>query len=706
MSVTDTEQETFEFQAEINQLMSLIINTFYSNKEVFLRELVSNSSDALDKIRHQSLTDKSVLDTDKDLRINIIPDKKNNTLTIFDSGVGMTRQDLITNLGTIAKSGTKGFMEALKEGSDMNLIGQFGVGFYSVYLVADKVIVTTKHNDDDQYTWESSAGGTFTITKDEPDMGRGTKMVCYMKEDQLEYLEEAKLREIINKHSQYISYPISLMVEKTEEKEVTDDEDEEVLDENTDEPTIEEVDSEEKEKKTKKVKETSNELELINKTKPIWTRPPSEVSNDEYASFYKSLTNDWEDHLAVKHFSAEGQLEFTSLLFVPKRVPFDTFDNSSKKTNIKLYVRRVFIMDNCEDIIPEWLSFVKGVVDSEDLPLNISRETLQQNKIMKVIKKNLVKKCLEMLKDLEEDEDKYNKFYEQFSKNIKLGVYEDSSHREKLSGLLRYKSSKHSEGLGTSLKQYVENMGDEQKEIYYITGVSIESLENSPFLEQCKKRGYEVLFMADPIDEYMLQHLKEYNGKKLLSVTREGLFTDDEEEKDQREKVVKEWESFTSKVKDILGDKVEKVIISDKLVDTPCVLTTGEYGMSANMERIMKAQALRGNDMQGGAKKIFELNHESDIIKELRSKVTADKAEGDSNRVVSDLILLLYETALLGSGFSLEKPDLFSSRIHKMVRLGLSIGEEDTDDEDDVEDIVEEVADKRDEESSKMEEVD
>tara|TARA_Y100000389_G_scaffold107615_1_gene104623 strand:+ start:4276 stop:6396 length:2121 start_codon:yes stop_codon:yes gene_type:complete len=706
MSVTDTEQETFEFQAEINQLMSLIINTFYSNKEVFLRELVSNSSDALDKIRHQSLTDKSVLDTDKDLRINIIPDKKNNTLTIFDSGVGMTRQDLITNLGTIAKSGTKGFMEALKEGSDMNLIGQFGVGFYSVYLVADKVIVTTKHNDDDQYTWESSAGGTFTITKDEPDMGRGTKMVCYMKEDQLEYLEEAKLREIINKHSQYISYPISLMVEKTEEKEVTDDEDEEVIDENTDEPTIEEVDSEEKEKKTKKVKETSNELELINKTKPIWTRPPSEVSNDEYASFYKSLTNDWEDHLAVKHFSAEGQLEFTSLLFVPKRVPFDTFDNSSKKTNIKLYVRRVFIMDNCEDIIPEWLSFVKGVVDSEDLPLNISRETLQQNKIMKVIKKNLVKKCLEMLKDLEEDEDKYNKFYEQFSKNIKLGVYEDSSHREKLSGLLRYKSSKHSEGLGTSLKQYVENMGDEQKEIYYITGVSIESLENSPFLEQCKKRGYEVLFMADPIDEYMLQHLKEYNGKKLLSVTREGLFTDDEEEKDQREKVVKEWESFTSKVKDILGDKVEKVIISDKLVDTPCVLTTGEYGMSANMERIMKAQALRGNDMQGGAKKIFELNHESDIIKELRSKVTADKAEGDSNRVVSDLILLLYETALLGSGFSLEKPDLFSSRIHKMVRLGLSIGEEDTDDEDDVEDIVEEVADKRDEESSKMEEVD
>jgi molecular chaperone HtpG len=767
------DEEMCNFDADIQQLMSLIVNSFYSNNDIFLRELISNASDALDKIRYQSLTDKEALGNETDFEIRLTVDKENKTLTIEDTGVGMTNSDLKNNLGTIARSGTKNFIQAVKEGADLSMIGQFGVGFYSAFLVADKITVITKNNEGDEQLWESAGGTKFSIKKtDTPLLKRGTRIILSIKDDQHQYLEESSLKKIIKTHSEFISYPIKLWVTKTKEVEVPDDTEdtseekqeqsteeekseetsevkqeqsteeeksEETSEEKQEQSTEEEksedtseeksedtseeksedtsennssvnnteeeteIDNSPKEPKMKKIQQEYQEWETLNTQKPVWTRKPEDVTDEEYNTFYKSISNDWEAPAARKHFSAEGNISLKGLVFLPGRAPFDMFQQKSKKSKVKLYVRKVFITDDCEDLMPDYLDFISGVVDSEDLPLNVSREILQQNRMLKVIRKTLIKKTLEMIDELHEDEEKYLKFYTNFSKKIKLGVYEDAKYRDRFTKLLMFNTSKSEDKL-RSLDQYVDDMSEDQPGIYYITGESKEIVKNSPFVEKLHKKGWEVLYFVDPLDEYMTQQLQEYREKKLLCVTKSDLdLGDSEEEKKQLEEDKKDYETLCKQIKETLGDKVEKVTVSNRVTDSPCCLVSGQHGWTANMERIMKAQALHQDNGMNFmmSKKTMEINPQNKIVSALKKRF-----EEDENSI-KDMVWLLYETAVLDSGFSLEQPHAFTQRINRLLALGLNV--EDVEDEEIQEEELPELDDDdddEDDEESNMETVD
>jgi molecular chaperone HtpG len=672
--MTDNNEETFAFQAEISQLMSLIINTFYSNKDIFLRELISNSSDALDKIRYQSLTNSEVLDSENSLHIHVVPDLDNNVLNIIDTGIGMTRDDLINNLGTIAKSGTKSFMQAITEGADLSMIGQFGVGFYSAYLVADNVRVISKHNDSDStYEWESSASGSFIVRKSDVQLTRGTQLVLHLKDDMKDYLQESKIRDIITKHSQFINYPISLSCQKERQVEVEDNVDNENNEDEPKEGDITEVDeNKETEKKTRT--ETYNDFEELNKTKPIWINDPKEVSDEQYQAFYNALTNSSEEYSSHKHFKVEGNLEFRSILYLPKRPPMEMFsNNTTTKHNLKLYVRRVLISEECGELVPEYLNFVKGVVDSEDLPLNVSREMLQQSRILKTMKKNIVKKCIEMFEELSENEEAFLEFYQFYSKNIKLGIHEDSNNRQRLAKLLRYMSTNDNKK-ATSLDEYISRMKENQQDIYYITGENLDAMAGNTLVCGLLDRGFEVILMNEPIDEYCVQQLNEYDGKKLVCITKEGLELPRlEEEQKIMDERIEVYKPVCEKIKELLGDQVEKVYISDRLFTDPCSITTSQYGWSANMERIMKAQALGDNIHLGQmmSKKNFEINPGHPIINEIKTKILSSNENEMAG--VKDLLVLMYETALLNSGFTLNNPVDFSSKMNNLIMAGLGI---------------------------------
>ncbi|KAI3863648.1 hypothetical protein MKX03_031699 [Papaver bracteatum] len=721
--------EKFEFQAEVSRLMDIIINSLYSNKDIFLRELISNASDALDKIRFLALTDKEILGEGDDTKLEILLklDKEKKILSIRDRGIGMTKEDLIKNLGTIAKSGTSAFVEKMQTSGDLNLIGQFGVGFYSVYLVADYVEVISKHNDDKQYVWESKADGAFAISEDEwnEPLGRGTEIRLHLREEAGEYLEEDKLKDLVKKYSEFINFPISIWSTKEVDVEVPADEDDSE-DESPEKSSTEDEEVEEdgeKKPKTKTVKETTSEWEVLNDVKAIWLRSPKEVTDEEYSKFYHSLAKDFSEDkpMSWSHFTAEGDVEFKAVLFVPPKAPHDLYESyyNANKSNLKLYVRRVFISDEFDDLLPKYLNFLMGLVDSDTLPLNVSREMLQQHNSLKTIKKKLIRKALDMIRRIaEEDPDEssekdstdaektndndekkgqYTKFWNEFGKSIKLGIIEDASNRGRLAKLLRFESSK-SDGKLVSLDQYIKRMKTGQKDIFYITGTSKEQLEKSPFLERLTKKNYEVIFFTDPVDEYLMQYLMDYEDHKFQNVSKEGLKIG----KDSKDKELKDsFKDLTKWWKDALvTENVDSVKLSNRLADSPCVVVTSKFGWSANMERIMQSQTLSDASKQAymRGKRVLEINPRHPIIKELQERVAKDPEDAS----VKQTARLMYQTALMESGFMLSDPKDFASSIYSSVRSSLNISPDaSVEEEDDVEETEVETESKSDTKDNK-----
>ncbi|CAL1277387.1 unnamed protein product [Larinioides sclopetarius] len=711
--------EKFTFQAEVNRMMKLIINSLYRNKEIFLRELISNASDALDKIRVLSLTDRAALSATDELSIRIKSDKENNVLHVTDTGIGMTKAELILNLGTIAKSGTSDFLQKVSESSSAaelsDMIGQFGVGFYSSFLVADRVVVTSKHNEDKQHIWESDAN-SFNLVEDPrgDTLLRGTTVSLYLKEEARDFLEEDTLRNLIKKYSQFINFPIYLWTTKTETVEEPIEEEEK---DKTETPIDEEEDAkieEEKEDKpkTKKVEKTVSDWELINISKPIWTRKPAEIKDEEYDEFYKSITKDTSDPLAKTHFVAEGEVTFKSVLFIPSVQPSESFNRyGTKVDHIKLYVRRVFITDDFQDMMPNYLSFVKGVVDSDDLPLNVSRETLQQHKLLKVIKKKLVRKTLDMIKKIPKEE--YEKFWKEYSTNMKLGVIEDPSNRTRLAKLVRFLSS-HDTKNYTSLSEYVERMKEKQEHIYYMAGASLEEVEKSPFVERLIKKGYEVLYLTEAVDEYAVSALPEFEGKKFQNVAKDGLKLDEGEKgKEIQEALNKEFEPLTKWLEeDVLKDKVSKALVSQRLHSSPCALVASQFGWTGNMERLARSNAHSKiqdttREYYLSQKKTLEINPRHPLMKELLRRIQSDK----SDETAKSMANIMYETATLRSGFMLSDTSSFAQRVEVLLRKTLGVPENAQVDEEpeiseEVEDEEQKAEDDDEDEQDKTEEHD
>ncbi|XP_067091022.1 endoplasmin-like [Osmerus mordax] len=706
--------EKHVFQAEVNRMMKLIINSLYKNKEIFLRELISNASDALDKIRLMSLTHEDALNANEELTIKIKSDKEKNMLHITDTGIGMTKEDLVKNLGTIAKSGTSEFLSKMNEmqtegQSTSELIGQFGVGFYSAFLVADKVIVSSKHNNGTQHIWESDSNEFSVIEDPRGDtLGRGTTITLVMKEEASDYLELETIKNLVRKYSQFINFPIYVWASKTETVEEPMDEDAEEeaeKDANEEEVEVEEEEEDKDKPKTKKVEKTVWDWELMNDIKPIWQRPAKEVEEDEYKAFYKTFSKDSDEPLSHIHFTAEGEVTFKSILFVPAAAPRGMFDEYGTKKNdfIKLFVRRVFITDDFNDMMPKYLNFVKGVVDSDDLPLNVSRETLQQHKLLKVIRKKLVRKTLDMIKKIAEEQ--YNeKFWKEFGTNIKLGVIEDHSNRTRLAKLLRFQTSS-SDTVLASLEQYVERMKDKQDKIYFMAGTSRKEAESSPFVERLLKKGYEVIYLTEPVDEYCVQALPEFDGKRFQNVAKEGIkFNESDKAKENRETMEKEFEPLTTWMKEnALKDQIEKAILSQRLTNSPCALVASQYGWSGNMERIMKAQAYQtGKDIStnyyASQKKTLEINPKHPLIKQMLKRVT----ENPEDQTASDLAVVLFETATLRSGFQLADTKAYGERIERMLRLSMNVDLEEQVEEEPEEEEPEEVAEEEAEEEEEV----
>jgi molecular chaperone HtpG len=682
--------ETFSFDTDISALLKLIINNFYSNKDIFLRELISNASDSIDKYNHFCITNKP--DNKVDNCITLIPDKENKELHIIDTGVGMNKEELIKNIGTIANSGTKAFMEKVK---DSNLIGQFGVGFYSAFLVAKEVSIITKKTDSGYFKWTSDAGGQYVIEelvednlKDHihPDynLTQGTIIKCALTDEALDkYTDVNKLKSIVKEHSQYINYPIKVFIKREETKEVEDEEaslEEDVIvtdgtsnvdSSNIDNVTIEDV--EEKPKKMKKIIETVKEFQLINEHKPIWTRSSNELKEEDYYGFYKSLTNDNEKPYTYKHISGEGQIEYKGILYLPKKIRNNVFERGVKQNNIKLYVRKVFVSDNSAVLCPEWLHFISGVVDTDDLPLNVSREILQENKVIKVIKKAVVKKSIDMLKSAMNDMDNYLKIYKTYQKNIKLGVYEESGDRERVSDLLMFYSANSPDKMIT-FDDYITSMNENQKHIYYIAGDNMDILKTSPFLDRFKKNGLDVLFMTDPVDEYMCQRLMQYKECTLTCITKGDIelpnTTDADKELIKKQK--EEYKSLCDYIKR-LYTTFSEVKITNKVSELPCIVSSPENGFSANMEKIIKSQTLGQTDSSNAMlnKRVLEINPQHPIIKKIKN--INDTEEYNSLR---DLLDLVINSALLYSGYQIIKPVDFSKKVLNVVMLGMDINDD------------------------------